>query len=93
MEGTPAVWAVLAAFIFVPFIGLGVAVRPIWLAMVIPFGISLVWIPGLGVGAFLVSGTAGALGALLGYYLRGVATRYRARRLEARQAPEVQEGR
>lgn len=92
MEGTPALWAVLAVSIFLPFLGVGAAVRPLWVAVVIPYGISLVWIPGLGVGAFLVSGTAGALGALVGYWLRGAATRYRARRVAARHAHEVREG-
>jgi hypothetical protein len=92
MEGTPALWAVLAFSIFLPFIGVGVAVRPLWAAILIPYGISLVWIPGLGVGAFLVSGTGGALGVVVGYLLRGVATRYRARRVAARHPHEVREG-
>jgi hypothetical protein len=92
MEGTPALWAVLGISIFLPFIGVGAAVRPLWIALVIPYGISLVWIPGLGIGGFLVSGTAGALGAVAGYYLRGLATRYRARRVAARQMHEVREG-
>ncbi len=77
-------WIVLGVSMFLPFIGLGAAIRPLWIPYVMAVGASLIWIYGLGLPGFLVATAGGVLGALTGNLLRRFVYAFRNRRIAAR---------
>lgn len=84
MTASLPMWIVLGISMFLPFIGLGAAIRPLWISYVMAAGASLIWIYGLGLPGFLVATAGGVLGALTGSLLRRFVFAFRARRVAAR---------
>jgi len=84
MTASLPMWIVLGISMFLPFIGLGAAIRPLWIPYVMAVGASAIWIYGLGLPGFLVATAGGVLGALTGSLLRRFVFAFRARRVAAR---------
>ena len=84
MTDVQAMWLGLGAAMIIPFMILGAALRPFWLPLAFAVLGSLIWIPGLGLSAW-VAGAAGSLiGCFLGIPIRRGLLAFRARRLSHR---------
>ena len=77
-------WIGLGLCAFLPFLGIGAAIRPIWIALLMAVGASAIWLYGLGLAGFAVAAGASLFGVLAGSGLRRLALAYRARRVAAR---------
>lgn len=77
-------WIGLGLCAFLPFLGIGAAIRPIWIALVMAVGASVIWLYGLGLVGFGVAVVASVLGVFAGSGLRRCAIAFRACRVAAR---------
>ncbi|PHX81915.1 MAG: hypothetical protein CK540_00265 [Thermoleophilia bacterium] len=77
-------WIGLGLCAFLPFLGIGAAIRPIWIALAMAVGASAIWLWGLGVAGFGVAVVASCLGVFAGSALRRFFIGFRARRVAAR---------
>ena len=77
-------WIGLGICAFLPFLGIGAAIRPIWIAMLMALGASAILLWGLGLAGFGVAAAASLLGVVAGSGLRRFAIAFRARRIAAR---------
>ncbi|PHX81392.1 MAG: hypothetical protein CK540_02910 [Thermoleophilia bacterium] len=77
-------WIGLGLCAFLPFLGIGAAIRPIWIALVMAIGASAIWLYGLGLAGFGVAVVASGLGVFAGSALRRFAIAFRARRVASR---------
>ena len=73
-------WIGLGLCAFLPFLGIGAAIRPIWIALAMAVGASAIWLWGLAV-------VASCLGVVAGSGLRRFFIGFRARRVAARTNP------
>ncbi len=79
-------WIGLGVFTFLPFLGIGAAIRPAWIGMAIGVVGSTVWIYGLGIPGFLAGAIGAVLGVVAGQQLRRAVLAFRGRRIAARSA-------
>lgn len=77
---------------FLPFLGLGAAIRPTWIPLVIGLAFSAIWIYGLGLPGFLAAAIGTTLGVFAGNVLRHAVLAFRARRVAARMTTAAQPG-
>ena len=80
MTGHLPMWIGLGSFTFLAFLGLGAAIRPLWIPLGIAFVSSLIWVYGLGLAGFLAGALGAGAGVLAGSGLRRLVFAVRARR-------------
>ncbi|MGI9116817.1 MAG: hypothetical protein ACR2JV_04180 [Gaiellales bacterium] len=68
-----------AAVMFIPFLGLGIAIRIWWVPVAFAVVGPAIWIPGLGVGVYAAAAIGSLLGAGAGIALRRARLARRAR--------------
>lgn len=75
------IWIALGFFSFLPFLGLGAFIRPIWFPLGFAVVSPAIWIWGLGIDGYLAGAIGGTLGVLVGAW---IGSRRRARMGAAR---------
>lgn len=79
-----AMWLGLGGAMIIPFAILGAALRPFWLPLAFAVLGSLIWIPGLGISAWVAGAVGSLIGCFLGIPVRRGALAFRARRIAHR---------
>lgn len=84
MTGHLPMWIGLGSFTFLAFLGLGAAIRPLWIPLGLAVVSSLIWVYGLGPAGFLAGALGAAGGVIAGSGLRRLLLALRARRVADR---------
>jgi hypothetical protein len=84
MTDMQAMWLGLGAAMIIPFAILGAALRPFWLPLAFADLGSLIWIPGLGVSAWIAGAVGSLIGCFIGIPIRRGLLAFRARRIANR---------